>query len=53
MCVCTYNKNNPIVKHISDQNPPVNIINATTVKIMKNVRQRKVIETFFNKTSYK
>ena len=47
MCVCTYNKNNPIVKHISDQSPPVNINNATTVKIMKNIRQRKVIETFF------
>ena len=28
-----------IKKHISDQNHPVNINNATTVKIMHNVRQ--------------
>ena len=32
-----HNGNNPIVKHISDQNHPVNINNATTVKIMSNV----------------
>ena len=43
------NRNNPIVKHISDQDHPVNINNATTVKIMNNVRQRKVIESFLIK----
>ena len=37
------NRNNPRVKHISVQDDPVNINNATTVKIMNNVRQRKVI----------
>ena len=32
-----HNRNNPIVKHISDQDDPVNINNATTVKIINNV----------------
>ena len=40
-----HNRNNPIVKHISYQDNPVNINNATNVKIINNVRQRKVIES--------
>ena len=41
-----HNRNKPIAKHISDQDHPLNINNAKTVKIMNKVRQRKVIESF-------
>ena len=44
-----YNRNNPIVKHISVQDHPVNINNATTVKIINNIRQHKAIESFLIK----
>ena len=47
--ISKHTRNSPIVKHISVQDHPVNINNATTVKIMNNVRQRKVIESFLIK----
>ena len=46
-----HNRNNPVVKHISHQNHPVNINNPSTVKIMNNVRQRKVIASFLIKNA--
>ena len=49
--ISKHNRNNPIVKHISDQHHPVNINKATTVKIMNNIRQRKVIESFLIKNA--
>ena len=44
-----HDRNNPRVRHISDPDLPVSINNSTTVKIMNNVRQRKIIESFLIK----
>ena len=44
-------ENIPIVKAISDQDHPGNINNTTTVKIMNNVRQQKVIKSFLIKNA--
>ena len=39
------NRNNPIVKHTSEINHPVNIENASIVQFVNDIKRRKLIES--------
>ena len=43
------NRNNPIVKHISELDHPVNIENASIVQFVNDIKRRKLIESFIIK----
>ena len=45
------NRNNPIVKHISELDHPVNIKNASIVQFVNDIKRRKLIESFIFKNS--
>ena len=45
------NRNNPIVKHISELDHPVNIENASIVQFVNDIKRRKLIESFIIKNS--
>ena len=45
------NRNNPIVKHISKLDHPVNIENASIVQFVNDIKLRKLIESFVIKNS--
>ena len=45
------NRNNPIVKHISEFDHPVNIENASIVQFVNDIKRRKLIESFIIKNS--
>ena len=45
------NRNNPIVKHISELDHPVNTENASIVQFVNDIKRRKLIESFTIKYS--
>ena len=45
------NRNNPIVKHISELDHNVNIENASIVQFVNDIKRRKLIESFIIKNS--